>query len=97
MELPYTDPLYGDGTTVGKVLKSMCGTQDAPQIWAEHVSATLEGLGYKYSVFQLAMYYHLEKGIILFVHVDDFLCVGDVEALEDVYQGGASSMSSNGD
>ena len=40
IELPHTDPMYGDKNMVGKLKKSMYGTRDAPQIWAEHVRNT---------------------------------------------------------
>ena len=70
-ELPHPDPQYGDGTLVGKLKKAMYGRRDAPQIWAEVVRSTLDRLGYKQSVFQPAVYYNLEKDVIVVVHVDD--------------------------
>ena len=85
IELPHTDPRYGDGTLVVKLKKAMYGTRDAPQIWAEVVRSTLDRLGYKQSVFQPAVYYNLEKDVIVVVHVDDFLCTGDGKALEELH------------
>ena len=87
IELPHTDPRYGDPNVVGVLKKSMYGTRDAPQIWGEHVRATLEELGYKQSAYQPSVYYHPEKELVIVVHVDDFLCTGDAEALEDLYTG----------
>ena len=87
IELPHTDPRYGDPNVVGVLMKSMYGTRDAPQIWGEHVKATLEGLGYKQSAYQPSVYYHPEKELVIVVHVDDFLCAGDAEALEELYVG----------
>ena len=55
----------------------MDGTRDAPQIWAEVVRSTLDRLGYKQSVSQPTVYCNLEKDVIVFVHVDDFLCTLD--------------------
>ena len=46
IELPHTDPRYGDGTVVGKLKKAMYGTRDAPQIWAQVVQEAMEELGY---------------------------------------------------
>ena len=86
IELPHTDPRYGDPTVVGKLKKSMYGTRDAPQIWAEHVRATLESLGYKQSVYQPSVYFHPEKTVLIVVHVDDFLCAGKGEELEELYR-----------
>ena len=87
IELPHTDPRYGDPNVVGVLKKSMYGTRDAPQIWGEHVRATLEELGYKQSAYQPSVYYHPEKELVIVVHVDDFLCTGDAEALEGLYTG----------
>ena len=85
IELPHTDPRYGDGTVVGKLKKSMYGTRDAPQIWAQVVQDAMESLGYKQSVFQPAVYYHPDKDVIVVVHVDDFLATGDGDMLEALY------------
>ena len=60
IELPHTDPRYSDPTVVGKLKKSMYGTRDAPQIWADHVRVTLASSGYKQSVYQPSVYYHPE-------------------------------------
>ena len=86
IELPHTDPRYGDGTVVGKLKKAMYGTRDAPQIWAQVVQAAMEDMGYKQSVFQPAVYYHPDLDVIVVVHVDDFLATGDGEKLEVLYQ-----------
>ena len=85
IELPHTDPKYGDKTVVGQLKKSMYGTRDAPQIWAQVVQEAMEELGYKQSAFQPAVYYHPEKNVVVVVHVDDFLVTGDGAMLESLY------------
>ena len=85
IELPHVDPKYGDGSVVGKLRKSMYGTRDAPQIWGKVVQNTLENLGYAQSVYQPAVYYSREKDVMIIVHVDDFLCVGDGAVLENLH------------
>ena len=85
IELPHTDPRYGDGTVVGKLKKAMYGTRDAPQIWSQVVQDAMEGLGYKQSAFQPAVYYHPDQDVIVVVHVDDFLATGDGQVLEVLY------------
>ena len=42
IELPHTDPRYGDGSVVGKLKKAMYGTRDAPQIWSQVVQEAME-------------------------------------------------------
>ena len=85
IELPHTDPRYGDGTVVGKLRKAMYGTRDAPQIWSQVVQEAMESLGYKQSKYQPAVYYHPEKDVVVVVHVDDFLATGDGHMLESLY------------
>ena len=87
IELPHVDPKYGDGGLVGKLKKSMYGTRDAPQIWAEVVRSAMESLGYKQSVYQPSVYYHPTKDVMIVVHVDDFLCAGSGKDLEELYAG----------
>ena len=86
IELPRQDPRYGSGA-VGLLQKAMYGTQDAPQIWQNEVRNSMEELGLRVSAFQPSLYYHPERGILVTVHVDDFLCSGRVEDLEWLYDG----------
>ena len=86
IELPHTDPRFGDGSVVGKLKKAMYGTRDAPQIWSQVVQEAMENLGYKQSAFQPAVYYHPELDVIVVVHVDDFLATGDGKSLEVLYR-----------
>ena len=65
--------------------KAMYGTRDAPQIWQKEVQRTMESFGFTMSVLQPSVYYHREKDMIVVVHVDDFLCSGDVADLEWLY------------
>ena len=86
IELPHTDPRYGDGSIVGKLRKAMYGTRDAPQIWGQVVQRSMEALGFQQSTFQPAVYFHPVKDLVVVVHVDDFLCTGAGDALEELYQ-----------
>ena len=56
-----------------------------PRFGPEVVRSTLDRLGYKQSVFQPAVYYNLEKDVIVVVHVDDFLFTGVGKALEELH------------
>ena len=86
IELPRQDPRSGSGA-VGLLQKAMYGTRDAPQIWQNEVRNTMEEFGFMVSALQPSMYYHPERGILVTVHVDDFLCSGRVEDLEWLYAG----------
>ena len=85
VELPTQDPRHGTGV-VGKLLKAMYGTRDAPQIWAGEVAKALECLGFERSVYQPSVYFHRAREMIVTVHVDDFLCSGAVEDLKWLYE-----------
>ena len=70
---------------VGLLQKAMYGTRDAPQIWAKEVQKVMEELGFVFSMFQPSVYYHPSKDLIVVVHVDDFLCSGEMKELEWLY------------
>ena len=87
IELPTQDPRYGDGNLVGVLNKAMYGTRDAPQIWQDEVRKTMEEMGMVASAFQPSVYYHRAKGLIVVVHVDDFLCSGPSKSLGWLFDG----------
>ena len=86
IELPRQDPRSGDGGTVGVLRKAMYGTRDAPQIWQKEVQKALEEVGFEMSILQPSVYFHKEKNMLVIVHVDDFLCSGNLEAVEWLYE-----------
>ena len=45
----------------------------------------MESFGYKQSVYQPAVYHHPTKDVMVVVHVDDFLCTGNPDDLEELY------------
>ena len=49
IELPDEDPMSADKDYVGKLLKAMYGTRDAPAVWQEEVRALLITLGFTQS------------------------------------------------
>ena len=68
IELPHADTRYGDGTKAVKLEKTMCGTGDAPRIWAV-VVRPMDCHGYKQSAFQPAVYCSLEEYVVVVAHV----------------------------
>jgi hypothetical protein len=84
IELPVQDPRYDTGV-VGRLLKAMYGTRDAPQIWAAEVSKALESLSFTRSVLQPSVFFHREREMVVVVHVDDFLCSGTEKDCEWLY------------
>ena len=74
VELPPVDPLSASGRYVGNFERAMCGTQDAPMIWHDHLQKTLVDMKFKESVTLPGVFQHETRDILLRVHVDDLLC-----------------------
>ena len=87
IELPTQDERYGDKNLVGKLVKAMYGTRDAPQIWGDLVQETMTSLGMQSSMIQPSVYFHVSKKLVVVTHVDDFLCVGPEENLTWLFEG----------
>ena len=84
IELPRQEPKHGEANLVGLLQKAMYLTRDAPQIWAKEVQKVMEGLGFVISMFQPSEDYQPSKDPFV-VHVDDFLCSGEMKELEWLY------------
>ena len=82
IELPQRDPQARAGRYVGKLVKAMYGTRDAPKIWQREVEMTMIEMGCKSSVLHPAVYAHGERSLEIVTHVDDFLCTGTDEDLQ---------------
>ena len=84
VELPPED-LHHEGDTepmVGRLLRSMYGTQDASQIFQKDYTSHLEPLGAEFCKLCPAIFRVKEKGLIGLVHGDDFLVDGELEGLK---------------
>ena len=46
IELPPEAKVDGDGDCIGRLLKAMYGTREAPMSWQEHVAEFLMNLGF---------------------------------------------------
>ena len=88
IELPTQDERYGDKNLVGKLVKAMYGTRDAPQICGDLVQETVASLRMQSSsMIQPFAYFHVSKKLFVVAHVDDFLCVGPEENLMWLFEG----------
>ena len=81
IKLPAEDPRSGEGDIVGRLVRSMYGTRDAPLIWASEVKKLFLSMGFRQSRSNPSIYYHMGKKIYVITHVDDFLLVGDAKDL----------------
>ena len=81
MELPQEDPRSSNPNFVARLMKSLHGTRDAPQLQTRHVGKTLRGLGYTETKGALGVSYQKVKDVGITLHVDDFMVVGEEEHL----------------
>ena len=81
IELPHRDPESGKNV-VGKLVKAMYGTRDAPKIWFNTVKRFMAKLGFRTSRVQPSLFIHDQKKLKLMVHVDDFLVTGPESGCE---------------
>ena len=86
IELPQEDPMSKTGKYVGRLVKAMYGTRDAPQVWQAEVKKTMGELGFKALISTPCVYVNLETGVRAVAHVDDFLCTGPRKALKEFHE-----------
>ena len=81
IKLPPEDRRGRFGEVVGRLLRSMYGTRDAPMIWQAEVRKAMLELGFRQSVCQPCVYFHDARGMVAITHVDDFFITGIEEDL----------------
>ena len=86
IRLPPEDPRSKESGTVGLVKRSMYGTRDAPQIWAEEVRRVFTSLGFQSCRTDACVYSHPGRGIVAVTHVDDFMLCGVRSELDWVFK-----------
>ena len=86
IELPPEDEASKDGQTCGLLVKSMYGTQDAPNIWQTHYTETLQKAGFRRGLSNASVFYQEAWDVRVMVHGDDFLALGDAQHLEKLSQ-----------
>ena len=62
-----------NGKYVGKLLRTLYGTRDAPQAWQKVVREDMHRMGFHESKFTSGVYVHHSRDIQVVAHVDDFL------------------------
>ncbi len=93
VKIPAEDWEEGDEERCGKLKVSMYGTRDAAMNWALEYGDTLKAAGFKQGVTSPCLFRHEENGVVVMVHGDDFVAVGEAQylkatkkALEDKYK-----------
>ena len=81
IELPSEDPMSESKQYVGRLVKAMYGTRDAPAVWQQEVKKTMTELGFSACLATPCVYYNAKTKVRVVVHVDDMLCTGSEEEL----------------
>ena len=66
--------------TVGYLQKSLYGTRDAAMNWQEEVAVQMLKWKFVRGKYNPCLYHHRDSGLIVLVHGDDFVCVGNRES-----------------
>ena len=72
-----------DSSKVCRILKALYGLKQSPRLWYQHLSKILQQFGFTPFPFDDGVFVHLQKKIIICVHVDDLLVTGAYRSLVD--------------
>ena len=82
IRVPPEDPRSGEPDVCGRLKRSMYGTLDAAQRWADHYTKILVDNGFMKGTASPCHFYHPVRDIALLVHGDDFVAEADDKDLE---------------
>ena len=75
--------MYGEDK-VGRLVKSMYGTQDASLIWQLHYVNLICGGGFRRGKHSAALFHIPNQGVRIALHGDDFVCLSDDDGLNHI-------------
>ena len=81
IELPAEAKKPGEDV-VGKLLKSLYGTRDAPLNWELQIRKVMVALGFKQGKSNPCIYFHASRDLRTVVHGDDFTTAGTFENIK---------------
>ena len=84
MEIPKEDHAQQNPRLGARLVRSLSGTRDAPQLWAKRVGGVQRDRGYQETKKALGVFCDPIKGVELVLHVDDFLVVGEEQHLKEL-------------
>jgi hypothetical protein len=78
--------VHYDKKMLWKLKKALYGLRKAPALWHQCLAAMLGKIGLKQLVSDSSLYYGEISGLVVFVHVDDLLAVGDRSRIEWLFE-----------
>ena len=79
MELPEEES--EGGHYVGRLVKTLYGTRDAPVAWQRVVKSDMARLGFEECRMTTGVFIHRDRDMRVVTHVDDFLVAGEAQHL----------------
>ena len=70
------------GRYVGRLVKTLYGTRDAPVAWQRVVKSDMSRLGFTECLRTTGVYFHRDRDLRVVTHVDDFLVAGEYPHLK---------------
>jgi len=70
----YVKDSHATGDRAWKLEKSLYGTKQAEHNWNQVIDDILRGLGFSQSPDDPGLYFRIQDGSIITIHVDDLLC-----------------------
>lgn len=82
IELPVEDPQRDNGQYIGRLVRALYGTRDAPLAWQRVVKKFMIERGFHHSHIAQGIYVHRARDLRIVCHVDDFLVTGPADQVE---------------
>ena len=82
VEIPSEGKRPEDGDVVGKLVRSLYGTRDAPMNWELTIAEFTKKLGFVQGKSNPCIYYHASRELRKEVHGDDFTTVGSFDDIK---------------
>ena len=82
VEIPSEGKKPEDGDVVGRLVRSLYGTRDAPMNWELTIAEFMKKLGFVQGKSNPCIYYHASRELRTEVHGDDFTTVGSFDDIK---------------
>jgi len=80
----YVKDAHATGDRAWRLIKSLYGTKQAAHNWNRVIDDILVGLGFIRSPDDPGLYFHIQDGSIITIHVDDLLCAFQTHKIREV-------------
>ena len=69
-----------------KLKKALYGLKQSPRLWYEFLAEILKAIGFITLPYDSGAFVHPTKGVVILCHVDNFLALGENEAIKEVLE-----------